>query len=43
MSLTEASHLFECMGKLKDAEVLFVAADDLHANRKPLRRKPCRH
>jgi hypothetical protein len=43
MSLTEASHLFECLSQLQDAEVRFGAADDLHANWKSFRREACRH
>src|SRR4029453_4731442 len=43
MSLTEASHTFKRVSKLQDAEVLFGAADDLHANGKSFRRKACRH
>ena len=41
--LTEASRLFERVRDLQDAEVLFIAADDLHANRKSFRREAARH
>src|SRR4051812_26371843 len=43
MSLTEAGRLLECVSKLQDAEVLFVAADDLDAYRKSFWREACRH
>lgn len=31
--LAETSRLFECVGYLKDAEVCFIAADDLDSDR----------
>ena len=35
--LTEAGRLFERVGDLKDAEIVFVAADDLNAHRESFR------
>src|SRR5712691_7061249 len=42
-ALTEASRLFERVRHLQDAEVFFVAADDLHSNRKSFGREASRH
>jgi hypothetical protein len=41
--LAEASRLFERVRYLEHAEVLVVAADDLHSNRKSFRREASRH
>src|SRR5260370_27252349 len=43
MLLTEASRLFERVRHLQDAEVLLVAAHDLHAHWKSLWRETARH
>ena len=41
--LAESSRLFERVRHLQDAEIFFVAADDLHAYRKSFRRETSRH
>src|ERR1700682_6538771 len=41
--LTEASRLFERVRHLQDAEIFFVAADDLHSNRESFGREASRH
>ena len=43
MLLAKTSRLFERVRHLQDAEVFFVAADDLQANRKSLWREASRH
>src|ERR1700735_3467130 len=42
-SLSESRWLFKCVRKLQDTEILLIAADNLHANRKAFARKSRRH
>jgi hypothetical protein len=39
VSSTETGRLFKCVRELQDAEILLVAADDLHADGKTFGRK----
>src|SRR5437763_1877732 len=43
MPFSEAGGLFECVGHLKDAEILFVAPDNLDADGKAFRCESTRH